>query len=140
MANTAIINQSGINFTVDNRVNQYTGWERKYSHAINFVGSSIYPNPDVADETTGIGAFGINAVEIDWNGATWSSIPGTTVPTTINTTADLLKAIKYASVQQKPVTESADIHGTFCTKPRLGLTTVWLGLPSLCNLQEANRY
>ena len=95
MANT-IIYQSGINFTVDNRVNQYTGWSKKYTNAGNISGS-VYPNPDVADETTGITAFGINAVEIDWNGATWSYIPGTTLPTTINTTGDLLKAIKYAA-------------------------------------------
>ena len=95
MANTTI-NQSGINFTVDNRVNQYTGWSKKYSHGTN-LGGSTYPNPDAVDETTGIGAFGINAVEIDWNGATWSTIPGDTLPTTINTTGDLLKAIKYAA-------------------------------------------
>ena len=117
MANTTTINQSGIDFTVDNRVNQYTGWAKKYSHGRNLTGNT-YPDPDAVDETTGIAAFGINAVEIDWNGATWSSIPSI-APTTISTTADLLKAIKYASFQQKPVTESAGIHGTFCTKPRL---------------------
>ena len=40
----------------------------------------------------------INAVEIDWNGADFSSIPNQlSAPSTINTTGDLLKAIKYAS-------------------------------------------
>lgn len=46
------------------------------------------------DEEGGI----INAVDIDWNGADWSSIPtDQETPSEINTTADLLKAIKYAS-------------------------------------------
>ena len=40
----------------------------------------------------------VNAVEIDWNGADLSSIPtDQETPSEINTTADLLKAIKYAS-------------------------------------------
>ena len=90
MANTTIIQQSGINFTVDNRTSQYTGWSKKYSHAANISGST-YPNPDAVDETTGVTAFGINAVEIDWNGAT----PGIGEETIgIQTTGELLSLIK----------------------------------------------
>ena len=44
------------------------------------------------------GGKSIMALDIDWNGATWSSITAST-PTTINSTADVLKAIKYASTQ-----------------------------------------
>ena len=40
----------------------------------------------------------VMALDIDWNGANWSSIPtGLGTPSEINTTADLLKAIKYAA-------------------------------------------
>ena len=38
----------------------------------------------------------VNAVEIDWNGAEWPS-SSATEPQTINTTGDLINAIKYAS-------------------------------------------
>ena len=37
-----------------------------------------------------------NAVDIDWNGAEWPSSTATE-PRTINTTGDLINAIKYAS-------------------------------------------
>lgn len=40
----------------------------------------------------------IQSLLIDWNGADWESIPDNPgEPSEINTTADLLKAIKYAS-------------------------------------------
>ena len=50
-------------------------------------------NQEGVDEDGGI----INAVEIDWNGADWSTANGSQAPSTINTTGDLINAIKYAS-------------------------------------------
>ena len=44
------------------------------------------------------GGKSVMALDIDWNGADWQSIPDNQdMPDEINTTADLLKAIKYAS-------------------------------------------
>ena len=65
---TKTITQNGVDFKVDDKINQYTGWSKKYSHGQN-LGGSTYRDPDEVDDTTGIAAFGINAVEIDWNGA-----------------------------------------------------------------------
>jgi hypothetical protein len=62
MANNTTITQSGINFTVDNRSNRYSGWGKKYSNANN-IGDAYPADPSSI-------AFGINAVDIDWNGAT----------------------------------------------------------------------
>lgn len=39
----------------------------------------------------------VNAIEIDWNGAEWPATSPITAPPTINNTADLIKAVKYAS-------------------------------------------
>jgi hypothetical protein len=39
----------------------------------------------------------IQSVLIDWNGADWDSVPASSSPSTINTTSDLLKTIKYAA-------------------------------------------
>ena len=39
----------------------------------------------------------VNALEIDWNGADFDGAPGNNTPGTINTTGDLIKAIKWAS-------------------------------------------
>ncbi len=82
MANTTTIQQSGINFTVDNRVSQYQGWNKKYANSNNK--GDVYPaDPNDIE-------FGINAIEIDWNGAQWSNITGAQ-PSTINTTGELTK-------------------------------------------------
>lgn len=56
-----LITQSNVQFTVDNRVSQYQGWGKKYANSNNK--GDVYP----ADPSSI--AFGINAVEIDWNGA-----------------------------------------------------------------------
>ena len=68
-----------------------TGWQKKYSHGANLMGNT-YPDTDEVDETTGVAAFGINAVEIDWNGAK----PGIGENETngITTTGELLSRIK----------------------------------------------
>lgn len=50
--------------------------------------------------------YAINGVDIDWNEASWSQIPGSTVPTTIKTTGELLKAIKYASLSHPTIANS----------------------------------
>ena len=53
-----------------------------------------YANYEGLDEDN----FGIvNAVDIAWNGAQWPSDSVENVPSPINTTGDLIKAIKYAS-------------------------------------------
>lgn len=87
---TKPITQNGVDFKVDDRINQYTGWEKKYTNGSN-LGGSTYPNPDDVDETTGIVAFGINAVEIDWNGAKPGIGEG---ENGITTTGELLSSIK----------------------------------------------
>lgn len=111
MANTVTIQQNGVSFIVDNRINQYTGWSKKYSNGQNLSGS-VYPNPDVADETTGVAALGFNAIEIDWNKAT----PGLGETSDgITTTGQLLKLIKsYADkkLDSVPVATSS-VYGGF---------------------------
>ena len=62
-------------------------------------------NPDIFSESdlqdyidAGEEYRNIQSLLIDWNGADWESIPDNPgEPSEINTTADLLKAIKYAS-------------------------------------------
>ncbi len=61
MANTKTITQNDISFTVDTRGTQYQGWGKKYANSNNK--GDVYP----ADPSSI--AFGINALEIDWNGA-----------------------------------------------------------------------
>ena len=111
MTNTVTIQQNGVSFIVDNRINQYTGWSKKYSNGQNLSGS-VYPNPDVADETTGVAALGFNAIEIDWNKAT----PGLGETSDgITTTGQLLKLIKsYADkkLDSVPVATSS-VYGGF---------------------------
>ena len=84
MANTKIIQQSKIDFTVDTVATKYTGWGKKYSNANNI--DETYP----ADESDI--AKSINAIEIDWNGAK----PGIGEDTTngITATGELLSSIK----------------------------------------------
>ena len=89
MANTTIIQQSNINFTVDTRSNRYTGWGRKYTNTDN-IGETYPAYPDDIN-------FGINAIEIDWNdaqlGKTIEITPGTNL-SKIKTTGDLILLIK----------------------------------------------
>ena len=87
MANTKTITQNDISFIVDTRSTQYQGWDKKYANQGNILNGVYDPDGE---------SFGINAVEIDWNGAEWPSSTATT-PSTINTTGDLINAIKYAS-------------------------------------------
>ena len=88
MANTKTITQNDISFTVDTRSTQYQGWGKKYAN-LNNVLDGVY-DPDGE-------SFGINAIEIDWNGAEITStvFPAmNTTSNTINTTGDLLSWIK----------------------------------------------
>lgn len=85
MANTTTIQQSGINFIVDNRSNQYTGWDKRYSNNLNIGDTYPFDSNNIE--------FGINAVEIDWNGAQWSNITEVVEPSTINTTGELMKGV-----------------------------------------------
>ena len=76
--------------TTDEHAN---GWDSKYTHTDNLT-DGVYK----ADGQGTTPSFGINAVDIDWNGADFSGIPNqSSAPSTINTTGDLLKVIKYAS-------------------------------------------
>ena len=86
MANTTIIQQNNINFTVDTRINRYTGWGKKYSNANN-IGDTSYP----ADPSSMV--FGMNAIEIDWNDAELGEVNGIPLGT-IKTTGDLIKVIQ----------------------------------------------
>ena len=88
MAKTTI-QQSEVNFTVETGKKTHVGWDKKYTNINNILNDVYDPDPQNLEKS-------INAVEIDWNGATWTGITGS-VPSTINTTGDLLKAIKYAS-------------------------------------------
>ena len=67
----------------------------------------------------------IQSIFIDWNDAQWSSIPQS-APTSIKTTSDLLKAIKYASTV---VTESA-VSDLGFTKNTGTVTSVKVGTKS----------
>lgn len=69
-------------------------------------GSSIsnVKNPDIFSETdlqefidAGEEYRNVQSVLIDWNGAEWPATSPITAPPTINNTADLIKAVKYAS-------------------------------------------
>lgn len=69
-----------INFsTLDTTQSNYNGWATKATNTLNLATGVYNPN--------GSRLF-VNAVDIDWNGATWSSVTGS-LPST-NTTGDLL--------------------------------------------------
>ena len=90
MANTKTITQNNINFTVDIREDQYQGWGEKYTNQNNILDGVYDPDGE---------SFGINAVEIDWNGAQCSNITGAQ-PSTITTTGELMKDV-YSSMFAK---------------------------------------
>ena len=54
-----------INFSTLNTTNEYAnGWDSKYTHSDNLT-NGIY----TADGQGSSPSFGINAIDIDWNGA-----------------------------------------------------------------------
>ena len=71
----------------------------KGSKASNLAFPGITSEADLQDYIDADEEYrNIQSLLIDWNGADWSSIPDNPgEPSEINTTADLLKAIKYAS-------------------------------------------
>ena len=83
--------QNGINFTIENN---FTGSEK--NHPIKGKLTSLYN--DYSGYEQDDASKLINAVEIDWNSADFAgmSVPES-APTSINTTGDLLKTIKYAA-------------------------------------------
>ena len=87
----ATITQNNIQFTNVN-ADQIFAVGGKFSRNANNDGTSHFDTTLTGDEI----AKSFNALEIDWNGAQW---PNSTVstPTTINTTGDLINAIKWAS-------------------------------------------
>ena len=90
MANTTI-NQNGVNFTVVTGGYTHQGWDKKYTNINNLLNGVYDPDTSSIEKS-------INAIEIDWNSA---QFPNSTPepPSTINTTGDLIKAIKWASTQ-----------------------------------------
>lgn len=87
------------NITIENGT--YTNLENAASNGIITISNKRIGNAAnlVTDLETGDTATKlVNAVEIDWNGAQWPSSTATT-PQQINTTGDLINAIKYASQQ-----------------------------------------
>ena len=97
-----------VNFNTLNVTNDtaYQGWDTKYTHTDNLTGG-IY----AADGQGSTPSFSVNAVDIDWNGADWSTANGSQAPSTINTTGDLINAIKYASQVGGSGTEPIVVNG-----------------------------
>lgn len=62
---TTIIHQDGIDFTVETGKLTHAGWDKKYTNANNILDGVYDPDPQNIEES-------INAVEIDWNGATFA--------------------------------------------------------------------
>ena len=90
----ATISQNNINFTNINADPIYTNYG-KYSRSANSDGTAHFDTTLTENEI--VKSF--NAIEIDWNGAQLDS------QTTINTTGQLISAIKWASLQGKDVVD-----------------------------------
>ena len=85
------------NITIENGI--YTNLQNASPNGISSIGNKRIGNGAnlVSDLENGDTATKlVNAIEIDWNGAQWPSSTVTT-PQQINTTGDLINAIKYAS-------------------------------------------
>ena len=62
----------------------------------------------------------INAIDIDWNGANFSTAEAGQAPTILNTTGDLIKTIKWASTQVGSIyLRPKIVFPTFNIKPKL---------------------
>ena len=69
----------------------------------------------------------VNAIDIDWNGAEWpSSIPS--APTIINTTGDLINAIKYSANAPHSHSNYLTAHQNLAHSHTQYITTVGAGL------------
>ena len=81
------------------------------SNNINQIFGEDYNNVNRSGVSNDVASaiFTTNAIDIHWGGATWTSISNPSEPTIINTTADVLKAIKYAS--QTGPTSSSGLDG-----------------------------
>ena len=91
----ATLNQNGIIFTLNG--DAVTTIDGKVTTSGNFdVTTGLYTQDQLKLNARGV-AKSFNAVEIDWNGADFENAPGTK-PSTINTTGDLINAIKWSSV------------------------------------------
>lgn len=87
------IQQSNIDFTNVN-ADQIFAIYGKFSKSANNDGTGHFDTTLGGNEI----AKSFNALEIDWNGAQWPNST-TFTPTIINTTGDLINAIKWASAQ-----------------------------------------
>ena len=95
------------------RITEYSASQDNVTFSKVLGGNAVDQRWTVGDISTSLNTQKIiNAVQIDWNGADWESIPtGQETPSEINTTADLLKAIKYAS----EVGGTTEVSGTDTT-------------------------
>ena len=82
------VNFSTLNVSNDRNFKAFGG---KYTNSANLT-DGIY----TADGQGSTPSFAVNTVDIDWNGADFNGTTGAN-PSTINTTGDLIKAIKWAS-------------------------------------------
>ena len=76
---------------------------------------------------TSITNFAMNAVDIDWNSAQWPSVTPSNTPTIINSTGDLINAIKWASAQGGGTTLSNGTKGLSSTG-NVGTGNIMTGL------------
>ena len=102
---TISVNNNGVTQYTDDSGIQFTNIDLangtiKSTGAGKWTGANSMFLPDNAEDGVIKGRDTrkfINAVDIDWNGADWSTANGSQAPSTINTTGDLINAIKYAS-------------------------------------------
>ena len=111
----ANFSQNGVNFT---NVNADTIYNRngKYTHGSNADGNKFDITLTESELTKSI-----NAIEIDWNSAEWPSTDVQTGPNTINTSGDLINAIKWASQTGPASTASQVTWDDIQNKPFYGL-------------------
>jgi len=87
MAKT-LINQSGIDFTVETGGKTHQGWGKKYTNLNNILNGVYDPDQQNVEKS-------INTVEIDWNGAVLKGADlENNANLTLNTSGDLLKLIE----------------------------------------------
>ena len=87
-------NKTGIEFNSFD--NNFFPFGKKLGNSA-YVNETIDTLNEVEEDNDGKLPTTFNAIEIDWNGATLKNFPQQNVDTEINTTADLINAIKLAS-------------------------------------------
>lgn len=88
---TTKITQSGIDFNYDNSRIVGAALTGVFTNQNNKENGKYYYDEDATKP--------IMALDIDWNDADFNGAPGNENPGTIKTTGDLIKAIKWATLQ-----------------------------------------